>query len=268
MIKKFIEEVRLFQILYEDMNFYNIELNELLLQYINKYIKYKQITAEEFKVNYENFLRQYTRDSKKYIKSNIYPAIENGITYDISREEYDIFLLLSTILTQHRYDIMSEIYSHKIKNNRALIIGSGVGIELELIKDTYKEIDAYDITIDKFCNKNHVDVNFYEKEFIGNSDNLYDDIYIIELLEHVSTPYELISKAKKTMKINGRVIITLAVNIPQFDHVINFNNMNLFLKEIDDLNLFISYQKEIKHNYLMSGLNKSSNIFMILELKK
>ena len=119
MIKKFIEEVRLFQILYEDMNFYNIELNELLLQYINKYIKYKQITAEEFKVNYENFLRQYTRDSKKYIKSNIYPAIENGITYDISREEYDIFLLLSTILTQHRYDIMSEIYSHKIKNNRA-----------------------------------------------------------------------------------------------------------------------------------------------------
>jgi 2-polyprenyl-3-methyl-5-hydroxy-6-metoxy-1,4-benzoquinol methylase len=268
MIENFIGEIRLFQILHEDIDFHNDEVKVLLLQYINKYIKYKQITSQEFKLNYENFLRQYSKDSKKYIESNIYPAIKNGITYTISREEYDVFLLLSTILTQHRYNIMCEIYSHKIKNNSALIIGSGVGIELELIKETYKEIDAYDITIDKFCNKNHTNINFYEKEFIGESEKLYNDIYIVELLEHVSTPYDLINKAKKTMKINGRIIITLAVNIPQFDHIVNFNDINLFLEKINNLNLYVSYQKDINHNYLMNGLKDSRNIFMILEPKK
>ena len=42
-------------------------------------------------------------------------AVKNGIEYKISREEYDVFLLLSTILTQHRYDIIINMTIDTIK---------------------------------------------------------------------------------------------------------------------------------------------------------
>ena len=179
-----------------------------------------------------------------------------------------MFLLLSTILTQHRFDIMFEISKgiRSIKDTKnALVIGSGVGIELEIIKDNYKHIDAYDIEIDKFCNHSHKSVIFHEKAFDENEYKLYDDIYIIELLEHVETPYKLLETAKNVMKDAGRIIITLAINVPQFDHLINFNNLALFLSSIKDIGLYIEYQREIKHIYMRNGLDTSSNIFMILK---
>jgi len=271
MTKKAIDEVRLFQILYENMEFYNGNLHNLLLNYVDKYIKYKSISSVELKKNYETFLKQYTKDAKEYLKTGIYPAIKNNCIKDtITREEYDVFLLLSTILTQHRFDIMFEISKgiRSIKDTKnALVIGSGVGIELEIIKDNYKHIDAYDIEIDKFCNETHKDVIFYEEEFNGNTTSRYDDIFIIELLEHIPNPYELLRDAKKVLNKNGRVIITLAVNIPQFDHVFNFDDMDEFNKQVNKLNLYIENEKNIQHKYLMNGLDFSSNIFVVLKEK-
>ena len=268
MIKRFIKETRLFELLYEDMDFHNEDVHDILIEYINKYISYKSISSDEIKDHYENFLKQYSKDAKKYKENNVYPAIEVGVSYNISRQEYDVFLLLSTILTQHRYDIMCEIHKSQEKKNNALVIGSGVGIEIELINKFYKNIDAYDIEIDEFCYSSHQDINFYEKEFIGEKQKKYDNVYIIELLEHVPKPYNLIKKAKTVLNTNGSIIITLAINIPQFDHIINFDNNDLFLKEIDDLNLYIYYEKEIKHKYLMNKLTESSNVFMILKVKQ
>ena len=78
MTKKAIDEVRLFQILYENMEFYNGNLHNLLLNYVDKYIKYKSISSVELKKNYETFLKQYTKDAKEYLKTGIYPAIKNN----------------------------------------------------------------------------------------------------------------------------------------------------------------------------------------------
>ena len=64
---------------------------------------------------------------------------------------------------------------------------------------------------------------------------------------------------------NGRVIITLAVNIPQFDHVFNFDDMDEFNKQVNKLNLYIENEKNIQHKYLMNGLDFSSNIFVVLK---
>jgi 2-polyprenyl-3-methyl-5-hydroxy-6-metoxy-1,4-benzoquinol methylase len=265
MINNYLSEVRLFEILYEDVNFYDEDVHHILLNYINKYIKFKNISKQEFNFHYENFLKQYSKDIKAYLTSNIYPAVQNGITYNITRVEYDVTLLLSTILTQHRYDIMSEIYKQLNPNSNALVIGSGIGIELELIKESYKKIAAYDVEIDEFCNYSHVNVNFNENEFRGHSNIEYNDIYIIELLEHIPKPYDLIAKAQRRLTINGRILITLAVNIPQFDHIINFDNFDNFLKNIKKMNLYIEYKKEIKHKSIVSDLQSSSNIFIVLK---
>ena len=65
MIEKFIEEERLFQILFENVDFYNEDVKEKLLNYIDKYIKFKNSNKEELKSHYEHFLRQYTKDAKE-----------------------------------------------------------------------------------------------------------------------------------------------------------------------------------------------------------
>lgn len=267
MILKYINEVRLFQILFEDLNFYNNNVKQILLGYIDKYIRHKNISSHELKINYESFLKQYSRDIKFYLKNNKYPALSDGYNHRITREEYDIFLLLSTVLTQHRHDIMCEISQSLFESKSALIIGSGVGLEIELIKESYDLIDAYDIEIDKFCYSNHADVNFHEKEFTGESEGFYDDIYIIELLEHIFNPLDLIKKAKKVLNKNGRIIVTLATNIPQFDHLINFTNLKSFTANIENLGLYVDYKKEIKHKYIMNKLESSSNTFIILNAR-
>ena len=135
------------------------------------------------------------------------------------------------------------------------------------MKDRYKSIDAYDIELDKFCFSNHGEVNFYEMEFKGSAVKKYNDVYIIELLEHVNKPYALLKDVGDSITSEGRIIITLAVNIPQFDHIINFDDKELFRKKIDELGLYIEYEKMIEHQYIMNGLSHSSNIFMILSKK-
>ena len=267
MILQHINEVRLFQILFEDLDFYNEGVKKTLLSYIDKYIKYKNFSSYELQINYESFLRQYSKDAQFYLKSSNYPALSSNYSYPIRREEYDVFLLLSTVLTQHRYDIMSEINKSLIESKSALIIGAGVGIEIELIKQSYNLIDAYDIELDQFCYHSHPEVNFFEKEFISNKIHQYNDIYIIELLEHISDPYALLNDALEVMLPQGRIIITLAINIPQFDHLFNFNDMSLFLRNIDKLGLYVEYKKAIQHKYIMNGLSDSSNIFMVLKKK-
>jgi 2-polyprenyl-3-methyl-5-hydroxy-6-metoxy-1,4-benzoquinol methylase len=263
-IQEFITEVRLFEILYDGMNFYNENLKEILLNYIDKYIKYKNIKAFDLQISYESFIKQYSKDCKYYIKNNTYPAIDNGVMYNISREEYDIFLLLSTILTMHRFDISYNILKNISITDKALVIGSGIGIELELMKNKYLSIDAYDLEIDNFSKQAHPEVIFYEELFHSGNDK-YNDIFVIELLEHIQNPFHLLDECKKSLVNNGRILITLAVNIPQFDHVYNFDNIDKFYKEVENIGLKVESSIDIKHKYLRNGLENSSNIFMILK---
>jgi len=267
MIEKIINKERVFQILFDRVDFYNQDVKNILMNYIDKYIEFKNLNSYDLKLHYEHFIKQFNKDAKQYINTNIYPALNNDKKYEITREEYDVALLLSTILTQPRYDIMTNIYKESKPLESALVVGSGVGIELALIKNNYKSISAYDIEVDKFCNNVHKGIQFFEEEFTGNTTNKYDDIYIIELLEHVPNPYKLIKNTKNSLNKSGRIIITLAVDIPQFDHVFNFDDIDDFKKEIDNLDLQVEYEKEIKHQYIMNGLDSSKNIFMVLKEK-
>ncbi|WP_455757118.1 class I SAM-dependent methyltransferase [Sulfurimonas sp.] len=264
-VLKYIKNIRLFDILYEGMNFYNQDVKHIILSYIDNYIIYKNLNETSVKKYYENFVRQYSQDIKFYFEYSTYPAVKNGITYDISRMEYDVFLLFSTVLTQHRYKIMCEIYENLHPSRNALVIGLGIGIELELMQGKYQYIDAYDIKIDSFCQLQHPNVNFFEKEFIKNNETDYDDIYIIELLEHIEQPYLLLENVLSSLKPNGRLIITLAINIPQFDHLYNFNKLEFCYDKLESIGLMVSYSEEIKHQYLLNDLDDSSNIFMILK---
>ena len=76
-------------------------------------------------------------------------------------------------------------------------------------------------------------------------------------------PYEFLKKIKLSLNKNGSIILTLAIDIPQFDHLYNFNDLEYFRKQISKMNLEISYEKFLPHKNLINSL-KSSNILMEL----
>jgi 2-polyprenyl-3-methyl-5-hydroxy-6-metoxy-1,4-benzoquinol methylase len=50
----------------------------------------------------------------------------------------------------------------------------------------------------------------------------YDAILLIEVLEHLAKPQSLVSQAAKSLTEYGRMFLTTAIDIPQFDHLYNF----------------------------------------------
>tara|TARA_B110000459_G_scaffold196919_1_gene239636 strand:- start:6460 stop:7269 length:810 start_codon:yes stop_codon:yes gene_type:complete len=265
MIEKFIKETRIFEILYQRVVFHDLSTKQQLLDYINSYVQYKGIGAVKLQESYQAFLKQYSKDVKYFVEQGKYPGFDSARPYPVTREDYDIALLLSTILSQHRFEIMHELKQLPVISTAALVIGCGAGVDIELIKDKYEMLDAYDTSLDPFCMHAHPEVSFFEKEFVGVSDTTYDDIFIIELLEHVVDPFELIRNAAQVLKTGGRIIVTLAVDMPQFDHLYNFSDRGHFMQEIKKLGLYADYERSILHDSLRSMLSTSSNVFIVLK---
>ena len=130
---------------------------------------------------------------------------------------YDIVLLFSCLFSAHRFRIMQLILQKSPIVNSGLFIGCGPGMEIELVKDNFKSLYAYDLSSNDFLLTKHPNVHFKEDYFTGkNIDNAYNIIYLIELLEHLNEPYGLLEKCKKVLTENGKIILTTATNIPQF----------------------------------------------------
>ena len=67
------------------------------------------------------------------------------------------------------------------------------------------------------------------------------------------------------LKTGGRIIVTLAVDMPQFDHLYNFSDREHFMQEIKKLELYVDYERSILHDSLKSRLSTSSNVFIVLK---
>ena len=87
------------------------------------------------------------------------------------------------------------------RENCGLFIGCGPGLEIELVKNKFQKLYAYDLSINKFLLDKHPSVHFNECYFTGQNDGLrYDVIYMIELLEHLNEPYILLEKSKSPLR--------------------------------------------------------------------
>ena len=88
---------------------------------------------------------------------------------------------------------------------------------------------------------------------------------MIELLEHLSEPYILLEKCQKVLSEKGKIFLTTATNIPQFDHLYNFEASHQdFEKKIQNMGLSISFMEEIPHQYITLDIG-AKNRFYILE---
>lgn len=266
-IDTIIKNNRLYEILYLDLlqkNDINQDVLKKLKSYIDSYINYKNLNAEEVIENYDHYVKAYINDVNNFLKNSKYPIEINPVQREISRMEYDIFLIMSTVLTYHRYRIMENI-TNQGGGESAIFIGFGSGLEIELTKDKFKKIYAYDLIINDFCCHMHPEVNFRQSPFTDSENIKYGNIYLIEFLEHIKNPYEFLQICINTLNPNGQIILTTATDVPQFDHLYNFeSDHNEFEKRIKNMGLNVIYKEDIPHKYLLSKL-KAKNTFYILE---
>ncbi len=268
-LEELIKGNRLLQVLHDkvlDSKFYDEGLNLKIFNYILSYLESRpenEITPEKA---YFKFIKSYNKDMKKFAETKKYPLEIDENRATPSRYEYDIILLFSCIFAAHRFRIMQLIDSNSNSIDNALFVGCGPGLEIELIKSKIKSIVAYDFSLDAFPQKQHPKVNFIEEYFDGSdTSQKYDAIYLIELLEHLDKPYQLLENCKNVLDNNGKIFLTTATNIPQFDHLYNFESSHKeFDEKIKDLGYKITFVEDIPHQSLTLDI-KAKNRFYVLE---
>lgn len=244
-------------------------VNEDLIVTIDRYLAdfaiYNNLTAHDILHSYDGFVKRYSEDIKDFIATCKYP-IELEKENNIDRIDYDISLILSSAITIHRHKIINNIreYCSEIVGKTS-IIGLGSGLELELLNlyCSTKVIEAYDINISKFVKDRFNNIRLMEHEF-SEKKGYYNNIFAIELLEHLTDPYYFMSICYDSLKIRGRLFITTATNVPQFDHLFNFQNDNEFKNEINSLGFKIIDKEDIPHDFFSKNLN-GKNTWYVLE---
>ena len=246
---------------------YDVELATKIKNYINAYLQNRNEEAPTPKAIYFRFIKAYNKDMKAFAKDGLYPLEIDANRAALGRDEYDIVLLLSCLLAAHRFRIMQLITTTCEKVENGLFIGCGPGLEIELVKSKIENLYAYDLSINESLLLKHPKVHFKEMYFTGENDPVkYDSIYLIELLEHLEEPYTLLEQCKKVLSEKGKIYLTTATNIPQFDHLYKFEAAHEdFESRIKSLGLKTELMEDIPHQSMTLDIG-AKNRFYILSL--
>lgn len=246
---------------------YDEYLATVIKNYTTAYLEANNVGLDPGKI-YSRFIRNYNRDMAKFAETGKYPLEIDAQRKALERYDYNIVLLFSCLFSVHRFRIMQLIDGMSLKSSNGLFIGCGPGLELELVKAKIDNLYAYDLTIDSFLLAKHPEVQFREEYFTGeNASVSFDCIYLIELLEHLEKPYDLLERCRNVLSHGGKIYLTTATNIPQFDHLYNFESGHeIFEEKIQALGLSIEYMEEIMHQSLTLDIG-AKNRFYILTLK-
>ncbi len=262
-----LDKSRLLLVLYDNLpdEIKKDELYHFIETYLEKYALFNNISVDKAVEIYTNFITIYNRHCKQFNKTGKYPAENGSENISFSREEYDIVLLLSVLFTTHRFRIM-QILNQKQPAEKALFIGLGPGLELALTKDNYKEIHAYDVSVNKFLSSQFSGIEINAGFYTGQKQHYFDAIYMIELLEHVTNPFELLEICYNSLRKDGKVFLTTATDIPQFDHLYNFPKDHIHFEEQVRLLGFSVLNKEmVPHNYLLMDLKPSNQFYTLIK---
>jgi SAM-dependent methyltransferase len=262
-----IDKSRLLCVLYDNLSeeIKEDKLYNYIENYVGKYVQFNNISPENAIDIYTNFITLYNRHCKQFIKIGKYPAGNGAGNFSLSREHYDIVLLLSVLFTAHRFRIM-QILSQKHLAEKALFIGVGPGLELSLTKENYTEIHAYDLSVNKFLQAEFPGINFNAEFYTGQHQDYFDAVYMIELLEHLPDPFELLEICYKSLRKGGIIFLTTATDIPQFDHLYNFPKDHIhFEDQVRAIGFSILNKEMISHNYLIMDIKPCNQFYTLIK---
>ncbi len=231
--------------------------------FLESYAAFNQISQEIALDSYMKTIRRYGQDIQAFIATGKYPLEINPHQWELIRTDYDLFLILTILLTGHRCAIMEEIMKISVPG-RPLVIGVGSGVELSFIQVSDGG-DAYDLYINPFARQEFPKWNFHE-EWYRPSDRRYEVVYAIELLEHLAEPYAFIADCYESLLPGGRFVATTASNVPQFDHRFNFVSDEDFERRVCALGFEVESKRLIPHKYPLMDI-KARNVFYVFYKK-
>ena len=246
MIQELFSQNRVFAILHEalagEVGAGQPLLRELM-DYVDIYAQANRVSVEAAEAAYLKFIGAYRKDVLEFMRTGHYPTGGRKI----ARVEYDLALLLSTVLTWPRFRIMQLLAERAVPANRSLFVGVGSGVELHVLRHRVKIAEAFDLRINPFLPDLLPQVAFCEAEFKGAA-RQYDQIFLLALLEHLDSPFDLIARCGEALKAGGQMHMTTATNIPQFDHRYNFPAPPAaFEAWLREHGFEIVYREEIRH---------------------
>ena len=231
--------------------------------FLEKYCSFYNISAEEAARSIEKFNERYQADIGQFLRTGKYPYEIGDMDFELTRQEYDLFLISSMMFTGHRHAIGKWLYDLNISEGNKAFIGVGSGLELKLVGAT-GEVTAFDLSISEFARKSFSHVSFVEDYFVAEEKSL-DVVYAIEILEHVRDPFDLVATVATALKPGGIFYCSIAVNIPQFDHLLNMNDRE-FEKQICSL-FTIEEKVPVPHDYRLDDVG-AHNILYALKKKR
>ena len=90
---------------------FNEDIVRLIDRFIDSYMEKHDLDVESVIRSYNEFLFMYLEDMKKFILTEKYPCQLGHDVRDMKRVDYDIALMLSTVVASHRYRIIRKVFS-------------------------------------------------------------------------------------------------------------------------------------------------------------
>jgi SAM-dependent methyltransferase len=232
--------------------------------YLEEYAAFNNITAADAVDTYTAYITKYNRHCKEFLKTGRYPLANGDTSFSVTREAYDVVLMLSILFTPHRYRIMQLLQQKSEPAAAALYIGLGSGLEIALTDDKYKEAVGYDLSVNDFLFTKFAAHQLNIELYTGQKENYFDAVYLIELLEHLDDPFALLKVCHGSLKKGGKIYLTTATNIPQFDHLYNFPEDHTgFEQQLQQLGFTVVYKEAIQHHYLSIDLTPFNHFYII-----
>ncbi|MDJ0509713.1 MAG: class I SAM-dependent methyltransferase [Crocosphaera sp.] len=169
---------------------------------------------------------------------------------NVSREAYNVSLLLSILFSNHRFEIIDQLKNFlnmvRRPTGKVVSIGMGTGYELMLTARTLKgwELYGYDIDLATHEMARNLNKHFgtlesltFKQEFPLNgptpeTKGRFEAIILCEVLEHLPDPVTALQTLKQCLHPNGYLFLTMAINIAQEDHIYLYPDIASCRKQI------------------------------------
>jgi len=102
--------------------------------------------------------------------------------------------------------------------SRAALVGIGPGLELALIERHCRELHAVDLHPSAFISERYPRIPI-TRSFDSVRPTSINTLFLIEILEHVVDPKDIIRQAVQRLRRGGKLVFTTVIDILQFDHL-------------------------------------------------
>jgi len=161
-------------------------------------------------------------------------------------EDYNLALLLSFVVANHRFEILERLIefldSPTLAPRRLLSVGFGTGYELKLAQDRCPswELVAFDRSAEAAgyasdllrhfgCDTSCLRLDTFPLETddgIESYEHRYGKVVLCEVLEHLEQPAHAIRNLARALAPGGHMFLTMAINLAQEDHIYLYRSID------------------------------------------